>query len=892
MSLAATQSFGPYEVMAALGAGGMGEVWRARDTRLDREVALKLLPDAVAADPERLSRFEREARLLASLNHPNIAALHGLEQSGTVRALVMELVEGETLAERLERGPIPLTEALDLTRQIAAALECAHEHGIVHRDLKPANVKVTPGGQVKLLDFGLAKVLSGEGERKPDLESSPTRTHKGTLGGVILGTAPYMSPEQARGKAVDKRTDVWAFGVILCEMLTGVRLFAGETTSDVLAAVLRSDVDWSRLPAETPPPIRRLLRRCLERDPRQRLRDLGDARLEIEEAVSGRGAAPKDGAPRDGAKPGGWRRLSWTLGLAALVAAFVGGRSLPRNPRNPPRVSRLMMRLAPAPLTAGGFALSPDGGQFAYVARGLIHVRALDRDDVRVLAEARGDRPFFSRDGAYIAFVGGDGLLMKVPASGGSSVRITDRPLGIGQCDWGPDDAILCTRPESERPGELLRIPTRGGPVRPIPTAAGAAREHVRWPHVLPGGQAVLLTVTGPSGGDADDASVAVQRLDTGERRTLVRSGAQAVHAPTGHLVYLASGSLMAMAFDLGTLTPRGDAVPVVEHVTTDTVGSVRYALARDGTLVYRGAMAQTRPMLLVDRRGAAVRLPTPDHSFIDPRLSPDGSRIVVQAADAGRDIWVYDIARGALTRLTFDPQEDETPVFSPDGTSVAWAAQRSGRPRQVLRRRADGGGEEEVLWSTDAHVHVHDWSPDGTSLLVTQDAMATGRDVWLVPIGGGEARPLLRDPFEEWNPRFGPDGRWLAYASNESGQFEVYVRRFPTLDRKAQVSVGGGDAPAWAAGGREIVYRRPGDQVRSVRFGADPGGAPRVGLPEPLFPDSFGAAVGRMSHPDYDVFPDASRFVMLGGQQDETAGGLRVVLNWFEELKRVPPAR
>ena len=348
----------------------------------------------------------------------------------------------------------------------------------------------------------------------------------------------------------------------------------------------------------------------------------------------------------------------------------------------------------------------------------------------------------------------------------------------------------------------------------------------------------------------------------------------------------------MAVPFDLDALETRGDAAPVVEHLSTDTVGGTRYALSANGTLVYRGAIAQTRPLLLVDRRGAAVRIPAADHSFIDPRLSPDGSRIVVQAADAGSDIWVYEMARGALSRLTFDAQEDETPVWSPDGAFVAWATQRSGRPRQVLRRRADGSGEEEVVWTTEAHVHVHDWSRDGASLVVTRNTPATGRDVWLVPVGGGEARPLLTEPFEQWNPRLSRDGRWLAYASNESGQFEVYVRRFPTLDLKVQVSVGGGDAPVWSAEGREIVYRRPGYQVWSVPFGTGPDGAPRVSRPEPLFPDSFGAAVGLMSHPDYDAFPDGSRFVMLGSSEGEMRADLRVVLNWFEELKRVAAAR
>jgi serine/threonine-protein kinase len=889
MSLAVATRLGPYEVIGPLGAGGMGEVWRARDTRLDREVALKLLPDDVAADPERLARFEREAKLLASLSHPHIAAVHGLEVSGPIRALVMELVEGATLAERLERGPIPLAETLALARQLAEALECAHEHGIVHRDLKPGNVKVTPEGDLKVLDFGLAKAPAADTEAA-DFTSSPTRTRQGTEAGVILGTALYMSPEQARGKVVDKRTDVWSFGVILFEMVTRTPLFEGETASDVLAAVLRSEVDWNRLPAGTPSPVRRLLRRCLERDPRQRLHDMGDARLEIEEAL--RGPEPTERGEGGRRPQARWRRLlPWWVALAAIVvaAALAAGR---RATAERPRVSRLTLRLVPPPRTAGGLAIAPDGAQFAYVAKGQVHVRALDREDARALPEARGERPFFSPDGAWIAFIGSDGVLSKVSASGGPAVKLTDRALGLGQCAWTPGDAILCTQPESERPGELLRVPAGGGPAQAVPTGADAARERVRWPYGLPGGAAVLLTVTGASGGEGADAAIAVQRLDTGERRVLIHGGAEAVYAATGDIVYLASGSLAAVPFDLATLSLRGAPLRVVEHVSTDTVGGGRYALARDGTLIYRSGGGRTRPLLSVDRRGSETHIPIPDHTFIDPRVSPDGSRIAVQAADSGSDIWICDLGRATLTRLSFDPQEDETPVWSPDGAWVAWVAQRSGRPRQVLRRRADGSGEEQVTWSTRAHAHVHDWSPDGKYLLVTQDAVSTARDVWLVPVAGGEARPLLAGPFEEWNPRFSPDGRWLAYASDETGQLEIYVRRFPELDRKVQVSEGGGDGPAWTSGGRELVYRGADGHVVSVRFSAGPGSTPLLGRPQTLFADVYGAAVGRMSHPDYDAFPDGSRFLMLGNQQGEAITELNVVLNWFEELRRLGQER
>ncbi|HET7293129.1 MAG TPA: protein kinase [Vicinamibacteria bacterium] len=886
MRLASGVRLGPYELREPLGAGGMGEVWRARDTRLDRDVALKVVPEELVLDRERMARFEEEARVLASLNHPHIATCHGVEESGPVRALVMELIAGPTLAERLTQGSIPVTEALTLARQAAEALACAHDHGIVHRDLKPANVKITPQGDVKVLDFGLAKATMPGDARNADVADSPTRTRWKTEAGVLVGTAPYMSPEQARGEAIDKRTDVWAFGVILFEMLTGRPLFDGPTPSDVLAAVLRGEVDWSWLPDETPVPVRRLLRRCLSRDPRQRLRDMADARLEVDEALRGPDVA--DGVEPARRSVAGWRGFLPYAGALAAVALALGFAIGRRGSSVPPRLSRLSLRLVPPPQADGGIAISPDGARLAYVAKGGVQVRTLDDEEARPLLEARGRRPSFSPDGEWIAFIGADGLLAKVPARGGPVVRLTERRLGLGQCTWLANETILCTQPESQRPGELLRIPSRGGSAVPVPTASQAARERVRWPHALPDGQAVLLTVTGPSGGEAADAAVAVQRLDTGERRVLVEGGAEAVYARTGHLVYIASGSLMVAAFDARSQSLRGEPLPLAERISTDNLGAGRYALARDGTLVYRKPSRLSRPLLLVDRQGAATRIPAPDHMFIDPRVSPNSSRIAVQAADSGSDIWVHELARGALTRLTFDPQEDETPVWSPDGTSIAWAAQRSGRPRQVRRRSADGSGEEQVVWSTPAHVHVHDWSPDGQALLVTQDAAATARDIWLVPAGGGEARALLAEPFDEWNPRFSPDGRWLAYTSNESGRFEIYVRRFPELDGRLQVSVGGGDGAAWADGGRELVYRGGEGRVVSVRFSPEAGAAPRVSAPRELFADVFGAASGLMSHPDYDVFPDGSRFVMLGGQ-GEDAAELSIVLGWFEELRRIP---
>jgi serine/threonine protein kinase len=879
--------FGPYEVAVRLGAGGMGEVWRARDLRLDRDVALKLVGGALAADPEGMDRFEREAKLLASLHHPNIGALYGLQESDDRRALVLELVPGLTLAERLAGGAMPVAEALVAARQVAEALEHAHAHGIVHRDLKPANIMLTPDGQAKVLDFGLGKPLA-ETAHGQDLRSSPTLSRPGTASGVILGTAPYMSPEQARGQALDRTTDIWAFGVIVYEMLTGTRPFRGDTTTDVLAAVLRSEVEWDRLPAATPPAARRLLRRCLERDPRERQHDFADTRIELTQALREL-EHPSVAAGRErGPRPA---LAAW--GIVVLVAvAAVALTVATRRSTSPARVSRLSLRLQPRPLTMSGFSLSADGAQLAYVASGRLHVRALASEAVHALPDARGARPFFSPDGAWLGFVGSDELLSKVPSAGGTVVKLSSAPHSFGQCCWMRDDAILCTQPAAPRPGELLRVAASGGPPQPMPTTAAGALERVAWPSPLPGGRAILLTIPNPAGGPGDDATIVVQQLETGERRALVRQATQAVYAPSGHLVFARGAALLAMPFEHSMQVVHGTPIPVVEHVSRDTVQGGRYALAADGTLVYVRETGGERPLLWVDRQGKAEAIPVPAHTFLDPRVSPDGSRIVAQAADGDNDIWICDVARGSLTRLTFDPGEDETPTWSPDGSWIAWVTQRPGRPRQVMRRRADGSGDEEVLWSTDRHAHLHDWSHDGASLLVTQEAESSARDVWLVPAAGGESRPLLRAPFEECNPRFSPDGGWLAYSSDESGRFEVYVLRMPGLDRRVQVSVGGGDRPVWNASGREIVYRAADGQVTSVRFSGEADG-PRVGRPQALFADSYGAATGRTSHVDYDVHPGGTRFVMVGGQAAGMTIDLGVVLGWFEELRRLaPPAR
>ena len=759
----------------------MGEVWRARDGRLGRDVALKLVPEAFAVDGERMERFEREAKLLASLNHPHIAALYGLEEAEGRRAIVMELVPGTTLAERLAGGRIPLEEGLSLAGQVAEALEHAHEHGIIHRDLKPANVKVTPAGDVKVLDFGLGRPIAGDPTVGADLLSSPTLTRDGTRAGVILGTAPYMSPEQARGQALDGRTDVWSFGVVLFEMLTGERLFRGDTTSDVLAAVLKTEVDWSRLPAGTPAACRRLLRRCLERDPRLRLHSMADARLEIVEAAQ---ETDSDGRRWPGAR---WRTaLPWAVALVAVlaVAAVLGDPSLGHHARRASRDSPWRSCLIRS--RSAGIALSPDGAELAYVSAGQIHVRALDREGVRALPDALGE-PALLLPRRGLDRLRGPGR----PAAQGPGFRrprgeahrrpAASRALRLGPGRDHPLHAAVVGPPRravadpGRRRSGGAAADGGGRPPRARPVAERPSRRARR-----------LLTVIRSPGGSVVDAAIAVQRLDTGSRRVLVTDGAQAVLAATGHLVFARGASLLAVPFDLADTDPaRRSGLGGRSRLLGLRRGrSLRPVGRRDPRLLQGGGRHPRAALGRPPRLGHADRR-CPSTIFIDPRVSPDGSRIAVQASDAGNDIWICEPARGALTRLTFGPDEDETPVWSPDGAWVAWAAQPSRGPRQVRRRRADGSGEDQVVWSTNAHVHVHDWSPDGKHLVVTLDSVNTGRDVWLVPLDGGDAHPLLDGPFEEWNPRLSPDGRWLAYASNESGTIRGLRSPLPRAARQ-----------------------------------------------------------------------------------------------------------
>ena len=869
---------GPYEIVGPLGAGGMGEVWRARDTRLGREVAIKFLPEAFATDVSRLSRFEREAKLLASLNHPGIATVHGFEQVDGVSMLVQELVGGPTLAERLRRGALSIPEALEIGCRIAEAIEAAHEKGIVHRDLKPSNVKLAADGRVKVLDFGLAKALGTE-RAVADVSKLTTDTSP-TGAGAILGTAPYMSPEQARGEAVDERTDIWAFGCVLYEMLAGKRAFPGATGTDAIAAILEREPDWAALPEATPAPVRSLLRRCLAKKADRRLRDVADARLEIEEALGGSGEIAAPVRSR-------WRTRSLgSLVILGMLAAAGTSWLWTRSSRPGHHVpTRFNIDVEPSSQLPPYFdtamvAISPDGRQLVYQAakRGLF-IRSLDRPGARQLGGTeRAQHPFFSPDGLSLGFSVG-GKLVKVPLSGGSARVIAEVGLLRG-ASWGEDGTIVYT----PNPwAGLFRVSAEGGLPQKLTEPDPTTETSHRWPQLLPGGRAVVFTIHALSG-RIDESRIAAISLDTGGRKVLVQGGTQGRYVPTGHLVYASGGSMFAAPFDIRRLEVTGPAVPVVEDVRmSDNTGVAHFDFSRNGIAVYVAPHERPREaaLLWVDRKGAATAVTSTRRAFYGaPRLSPDGRRLAVAVLEPTElNLWLLDIARQTWTKLTFEKDNAE-PIWSPDGTRIAFSSNRDGY-RNLYRMRWDGGGVER--FTTSRHWQwPTDWLPGADVVQFDTQTPETGRDIWEVPLHGDRRpRPLIVTPMHEYGARISPDGRWLAYWSTESGRPEVYVRAYGGSDRRWTISTEGGSRPAWSRTGREIFYRK-GTKILAVPVTTTPDF--RAGSPIVLFDrgkDLFG----------YDVTPDGQRFVIAEDAETEPERLQIVVIpDWFEELKAKVP--
>ena len=899
------QDLSHYRITDKLGEGGMGEVWRAQDTTLGREVAIKVLPEAFAQDAERMARFEREARVLAALEHPHIAAIYGLEESAGRKFLVMQLAEGETLQERIAQGPMPRETALKIALQIAEALEAAHDKGIIHRDLKPANVKVTAEDQVKVLDFGLAKALEGDPTSSgshPGLTQSPTLTQQMTEVGVLLGTAAYMSPEQARGQAADRRADVWAFGVVLMEMLTGKTVYAGETVSDTLAGVLAREPEWEELPAETPKAIRRLLDRCLHKDSKERLQAIGEARIGIQKYLANPLEVEEDVTTAEVPAQPIWKRaLPWVavglLGLALIVALLWPGGSVTGDPTP---VARVEVAVADAPLwVALGEAtvLSPDGKHLAYVVgqgdSTELYLRSLDQLEGTRLAAGTGGggsapyHPFFSPDSQWLGFVT-PGELKKLPVTGGTPITLCEVGRSRGS-SWG-DDGTIVFAPDPN--SGLLRVSATGGDPTPLTTLDESKGEAShRWPQVLPGSKAAIFTSIVDEAESFDEAVIELVYLDGGDRKVLHSGGHFGRYVPSGHLIYANSGTLFAIPFDLDNLEVTGSPAPLVQGVAINSEGGAQFSVSDLGTLAYIGGefSVPEYPILSVSHQGATTTLWQQPGTFASPSVSPDGKSLALTVLrDGNWDIWVYDLVREVPTRLTFNEGYDGDEVWSPDGQYLVFNSDRDGRDA-IYRKRADGSGEEELVVELEGEsLFPTSWSSDGRFLI----GEATTNDIWALRLEeGAEVEVFLATEFGEDSPAFSPDGRWIAYTSDESGNDEVYVRPFPAAGGKWQVSDEGGGSALWSPTGRELYYRTDtGLMVVSVE---SQDGTFRAGKPRQLFEGRFrggvtGMAVSGYRFQDYDVLPSGEGFVMFPQSTEEGKGAhLVMVFNWLQEVER-----
>ena len=899
MPLAPGTRIGPYEVVSAIGAGGMGEVYRARDTRLHRDVALKILPEVFALDLDRLARLEREAHVLASLNHPNIAAIYGFEYTDGVRALALEMVEGPTLADHVAGTSLPIDEALGIARQIAAALEAAHDAGVVHRDLKPANIKVRPDGTVKVLDFGLAKAVERGAARSGSVSMSPTLTTPAVTGvGTIMGTAAYMSPEQARGRAVDRRADIWAFGCVLYEMLTGRRAFDGSDVTDVLASVIKSDPDWHALPSTLPAAVRSVIQHCLKKDPAQRFHDMGDVRLALSGAFHTESAVATVSpvtARRRPARAAGTVAIA-ALPLAALAAAVTWLLTRPA----PPPVDRMAILHSDHAVRLGGapgtdVVVTPDGRHVAYTAGPQgdvrLYLRALDQLAPTPIA-ANISNPthlMMSPDGEWIGFGDiADQVIKKVSIKGGPPLQIANIPTGAGYvgATWLPDDSIVFGTSATG----LMRVSPGGTPEALTKADQTKGELAHRFPYTLPGGGALLFTIF-PGDGQSDSMQIALLDLRTREQRVIVRGGAFPIYAESGHIVYANAGTLRAVRFDLGRLEVLGNPVAVVEGVVTKSGGAASFSISANGTLTYVAGQAAIarRSVVWVDRQGREEETNVPPRAYAYARLSPDGGRVALDIRDDQNDVWTWDLTRKTLTRLTFDPGVNRAPVWTPDGTRIAFSIAARGT-ESVFIQAADGSGTPTRVTPEQGIFLATSFTPDGKQLLVHPSAAAP-YDIQIVDIEAKTPpRPLLVEPYSESNGVVSPDGRWLAYQSNESGRDEIYVRPFPDVNSgRWQVSATGGTRPLWSRDGRELFYFLPPGIIMSAPI--EPGSTFAAGTPAAVVKGNYLAPqTGRM----YDVSPDGQRFLLIKGSRAEGEAPpppqLIVVQNWLEELKRLVP--
>jgi serine/threonine-protein kinase len=908
----------------------MGEVYRARDTKLRREVAIKILPDAFSLDPDRIARFQREAELLASLNHPNIAAIYGFEESSGASAIVMELVEGETLADAILKGSglsaqgsdaekasgaspqpsrgVSVDEALPIARQIVDALEAAHDRGVVHRDLKPTNIKITPDGKVKVLDFGLAKAIEAGGAgRTGGLSMSPTLSVHATYAGTILGTAAYMSPEQARGKPVDRRADIWAFGCVLFEMLSGKQAFeGGETVSDAIAAILRAEIDWTVLPADTPPHVQSILRRCLQKDPQKRLPHIGVVRLELDEPPAAAAPVATIVAQPVGAPRPLWKRALPVAATAIVVGMLAAATAWILKPAAPQPVTRFSIALGERQSFSGSanqlLTISPDGRRLAYSANGQLYVRFMSEAEAKPILGTNGFviNPVFSPDGESLVFWSGqERALRKLAAAGGAAVTLcsADQPFGIS---WNADAIVF----GQGRKG-ILRVPANGG--KPEALVSVKDGEQAYGPQILPDGQTVLFTLATGGGSDRwDSARVVVQSLKSAERKTLIEGGSDARFLPTGHIVYALRGVLFAVPFDAKRLAVTGGPVPMVEGVRRSAIsatGAAQFSVSNTGSMFYIPGPASTagsqQDLALFDRKGGVEPLKLPPGPYEYPRVSPDGKRIAF-GSDDGKEavVWIYDLAgTSAMRRLTIGGR-NSFPIWSADGLRVAFQSDREG-DQGIFWQLADGTGTAERLTKSEPGTsHVPDsWLPHGDRFLFS---VAKGAEfsLWTFSLQEKKATPFgdvrSRNPI---NAAFSPDGRWVAYTSTETGNATVYVQPFPATGTKYQISKATANNhhhAVWSPDGKEVIYIPGPGPAMAVSVTARPTFTFSNAVP---LPKQFYEG-GPTSPRTYDIMRDGQRFIGVTGDapglpgQGASAPPIQVILNWIEELKRRVPSR
>jgi serine/threonine-protein kinase len=874
---------GTFTIQSRLGAGGMGEVYRAHDSKLDRDVAIKMLPAEWLYDADRRARLDREARSLAALNHPSIGAIYGVEDLGDTRALILELVEGPTLDERLQDGALPIKEALAIAAQIADALDAAHQSGIVHRDLKPANVKVRTDGHVKVLDFGLAKIGA-------DTASNATAAVTATLAtrdGLVIGTAAYMSPEQARGNVVDKRTDIWAFGCVLYEMLTGRRAFAAPTHSDAIAAILGHVPDWEALPPSTPPAIRRLLERCLEKDAARRLRDIGDARVEIDDARHD--SAPVKRASGTTARRSDRRAVSLVaiVGLTALMAAGTAWLLKPAPAIATVPVSRLTIPLPPGdqlqPLALATLAISPDGRTIVYAASRAggsqqLFVRSIDQSDATPLAGTQnGYGPFFSPDGRWVGFFA-QGKLKKVLAAGGGLETIADAALGLGGA-WSRDDTIYFVPFTTSG---IWKISANGGAAHEF-THLDRSQSEVshRWPQVLSDGRTVLFSAwTGPGW---DEHYLMAQSGENTAHRILVRGANTGRYVPSGYIVYSRAEALIAAPFDATSVSVTGPPTTLIDRATEQLSESAQFAVSETGTLIYVPTDPHVfeRRLVWVTRDGKVEAIGAPPNAYTDPAISPNGRFVASSVQGPTQTLWIYDRERSTMTALPAIGSS-QAPLWTSDGKRLVYRATRGGF-RTIYWRAADGSGDEERLTTSTSLETPTSISRDGTRLFFSEVAADTGADIWNVSLVDRRQPPqvVLQTRFYENSPHISPDGRWLAYASNESGPSEIYVQAFPALGDKLVISSDGGIEPRWSRDGRELFYRT-GDKMMAVPVTI--GSSISAGAPRVLFEGRY--QISDTSSDGYDVASDG-RFLMVEPiAPPQPAPQIAVVLNWFDDVR------